>query len=73
VSSVTAPFLASALPAKDEPVVKVMLESATIVPGSELPVPIVAELPTCQATPQLDALFIRITEEPLAVVNVLPI
>jgi len=33
-------------------------------PTSEVPVPKVAELPTCQATPQLEALLIKRTEEP---------
>jgi hypothetical protein len=42
-------------------------------PRSDVPVPKVAELPTCQATPQLEALLERSTEEPLAVVSVVPI
>jgi hypothetical protein len=50
-----------------------MLVSAAILPTNEVLVPRVAELPTCQKTPQLDALLIRRTDELLAVVSVLPI
>ena len=73
LSSVTAPFRAKALPVKLAPVFRVMLVSATMLPASAVPVPRVAELPTCQNTPQLDALLIRSTDEALAVVSVLPI
>ena len=38
-----------------------------------MPVPRVAELPTCQNTPQLDPPLIKSTDEALAVVSVLPI
>lgn len=73
MSNVTAPFRANALPVMFAAVFRVMLESATMVPASEVPVPSVAEVPTCQATPQLDPLLIRTTDAPLAVVRVLPI
>jgi hypothetical protein len=48
VSSVTAPFRASSLPEVLAPVVNVMLVSARMSPANEVPVPSVAELPTCQ-------------------------
>src|SRR5207237_1155797 len=73
VSSVTAPLIAKALPEIPAPVFKVMLVSAMMLPANAVPVPKVAELPTCQNTPQLDALLINLTEELLAVVRVLPI
>jgi hypothetical protein len=72
-SSVTAPFRARTLPVTLAPVFRVMLVSATMLPASAVPVPRVAELPTCQKTPQLDALLIKRTDEALAVVSVLPI
>ena len=72
LSSVTAPLRARALPDKLAPVVRVMLVSATMLPGREEPVPKVAELLTCQNTPQPGAPLMRRTEEPLAVVSVLP-
>ena len=50
VSSVTAPLRARARPCMVAPVVRVMLVSAMIVPTNVEPVPIVAELPTCQKT-----------------------
>ena len=48
VSSVTAPFRASALPFSVAPVVSVMSESASMLPLKVELVPSVAELPTCQ-------------------------
>jgi hypothetical protein len=48
VSKVTAPFRASALPFSVVPVVRVMSESARILPLKVEFVPNVAELPTCQ-------------------------
>jgi len=52
-----------------------MLVSATMFPDSAVPVPRVAELPTCQKTPlQFDApLLITTTDEALAVVSMLTI
>jgi hypothetical protein len=50
-----------------------MLVSARILPVKLLPVPSVAELPTCQNTLQPCAPLIRFTTEPLAVVNALPV
>jgi len=47
VSSVTAPLRASALPLVFAPVVSVMLVRARMSPAKDVPVPIVAELPTC--------------------------
>ena len=52
VSRVTAPFLASARPRRSAPVFIVMLVSAITVPTKLVPVPRVAELPTCQYTLQ---------------------
>jgi hypothetical protein len=48
LSIVTAPFLASARPDRLAPVPKLMLVSATMLPLKAVPVPSVAELPTCQ-------------------------
>ena len=76
VSSVTAPFRARALPSKIvAPVVMVMLVSARICPSNAVPVPSVAELPTCQNTshPGIAPPLIVTTDELLAVVSVLPI
>jgi hypothetical protein len=56
-SSVTAPFRAKTLPFTLAPVFRAILVSATMLPGSELPVPKVAELPTCQDIPQFEALL----------------
>jgi hypothetical protein len=53
VSRVTAPFCASALPNRVAFVVSVTLARARIFPIKVEPVPIVAELPTCQNTLQL--------------------
>jgi hypothetical protein len=49
-SSVTAPVSARALPDRLAAVLRVMLASAIIVPMNAVPVPRVAELPTCQNT-----------------------
>src|SRR5581483_5375157 len=72
-SIVTAPFCASARPERLAPVVSVMLVSARMVPTKVVPVPRVAELPTCQKTLQpLPPLMTR-TDAFDAVVSVLPI
>src|SRR4051794_15100230 len=75
VSSVTAPLRANALPLVFAPVVSVMLVRARMSPTNDVPVPSVAELPTCQYTllQLLPPLLITVTEELLAVVSVLPI
>ena len=74
VSSVTAPFLARAEPhVMEAPVVRVMLVSARIFPANTVPVPKVAELPTCQKTFLSTRPLVKITAELLAVVSVLPI
>ena len=74
VSMVTAPFAARALPQPIvAPVFRVMLVSARIFPTKSVPVPRVAELPTCQYTLQLSAPLITLTDELLGVVIVLPI
>jgi hypothetical protein len=73
VSSVTAPFLASARPMMFAPVFKVMLVSATRLPMNDVVVPSVAELPICQATPHGLPPLIKRTDDELAVVNVLPV
>ena len=75
VSSVTAPLRASALPEVFAPVVSVMLVRARMSPTNEVPVPRVAELPTCQNAllQLLPPLLMTVTDEPLAVVSVLPI
>src|SRR5947209_13542134 len=73
LSSVTAPLIARTLPDTLAPVFRVMLVSATMLPSSEVPVPRVAELPTCQNTPQFDPPLIKSTDAALAVVSVLPI
>lgn len=72
-SSVTAPFCARALPESVAFVVSVMLVKARIFPTKVVPVPRVAELPTCQNTLQAEAPLIRSTFALLAVINVLPI
>src|ERR1017187_8318806 len=79
LSNVTAPFLAKALPQPMvAPVFRVMLLSARIFPRNAVVVPRVAELPTCQnmfgSVLGLPVrLLIKITDELLAVVSVLPI
>ena len=52
VSKVTAPFRANARPSIVAPVVTVIEVKAMIVPLNAEPVPIVAELPSCQKTLQ---------------------
>jgi hypothetical protein len=71
-SMVTAPFCARALPDKVALVVKVMLARARILPTKLVPVPMVAELPTCHETLHADAPLISNTEALLAVMRVLP-
>ena len=73
VSIVTAPFRARALPDILAPVFRVMLSRARILPRNAVPVPRVAELPTCQNTLQPEPLLIMTTDESLAVVSVVPI
>ena len=73
LSSVTAPFRARVRPVTRTPVVTVMLASARMFPENDVPVPSVAELPTCQKTLSADAPLITTTDEALAVVSVLPI
>src|ERR1700758_3083275 len=73
VSNVTAPFRAAALPDNVAPLVRVMPVRARMLPAKFDVVPIVAELPTCQKTLQLDPPFVKRTLELLAVVSVLPI
>ena len=78
VSIVTAPVCAKALPFRMVAVVlRVMLVSARIFPSNEVLVPSVAELPTSQNTPSsappCEPKLITETDEPLAVVRVLPI
>jgi len=70
-SNVTAPLRARVLPLTLAPVFRVMLVSARILPSNIVPVPSVAELPTCQNTLQVSPL-IRRTDALLAVVSVLP-
>src|SRR6476469_5421758 len=72
VSRVTAPVLASARPMMFAPVVAVMLVSARMLPANEVAVPSVAELPTCQNTLHWLPLLLITTDDPLAVVSVLP-
>src|SRR5437763_15361896 len=74
-SRVTAPLRARARPDNPAPVVMVMLVSARMFPRNPLPVPRVAELPTTQFRfgGQGLLVLIRTTDEPLAVVSVLPI
>ena len=74
VSSVTAPVRAKARPGMIVAVVfNVILASARILPWKAVVVPKVAELPTCHQTLQPVPLFMVVTDEPLAVVSVLPI
>jgi len=64
---------ASARPVTRAPVVSVMLVNTRIFPANEVVVPTVAELPTCQNTLHGEPPLITATDEPLAVVSVLPI
>jgi len=70
-SSVTAPVSASALPVEVALVSKVILARAITVPIKFVPVPRVAELPTCQKTPHGCAPLTSATEASLAVMRVL--
>ena len=72
VSNVTAPFRASALPFSVAPLVNVMEARAITFPVIVVPVPSVAELPTCQKTFLAWAPPMRLTL-PAAVVSVDPI
>src|SRR5580658_402233 len=71
-SSVTSPLRASALPNNLASVSRPMLVSAIIVPTKSVPVPRVAELPTCQKTSHRCAPLMSATEALLAVIRVLP-
>src|SRR5512135_1967854 len=73
VSSVTAPFRARARPPTLAPVFSVMLVRARMLPLNAVPVPSVAELPTCQNALQFEPPLLKVTTELLAVVSVLPI
>jgi hypothetical protein len=73
VSNVTAPFRARALPDTLAPVVREMLVKARILPTNTVPVPMVAELPTCQNTLQSTPPLVIWTDELLAVVSVLTV
>ena len=73
VSSVTAPLRASSLPATNAPVFVVMEVRAKMFPMKLVPVPRVAELPTCQKIFADWAPFIAVTAALLAVVRVEPI
>ena len=73
VSIVTAPFRARALPDTLAPVVRAMLVRARILPTNTVPVPMVAELPTCQNTLQPVLPLVTRTDELLAVMSVLTI
>ena len=70
-SSVTAPVSASALPDDLALVSRVTLARAITVPMKLVPVPRVAELPTCQKTLQRCASLISTTDASLAVMSVL--
>jgi len=73
VFNVVAPLSANARPETLVPVFSAMLVNARMFPTNRVPVPSVAELPTCQYTLQGEAPLIRSTEALLAVVSVLPI
>jgi hypothetical protein len=73
VSRVTAPFLASTRPATVVPVCTDAEVSARMLPTNVVPVPRVAELPTCQNTLHAWAPLIRLTVLFDAVVRVDPI
>ena len=70
--AVTAPLRAMVRPLTLVPVVIVTLVNAMTVPRKFVPVPNVAELPTCQNTLQLCAPLTKFTLAPLAVVSALP-
>jgi hypothetical protein len=69
-SRVTAPLRASARPVMVSPVCTVMEVRARILPWKAEPVPMVAELPTCQKTLQAWAPLVRTTELPESVRSV---
>ncbi len=69
-SRVTAPLRASARPVMVSPVCTVIEVRARMVPWKAEPVPIVAELPTCQKTLQAWAPLVRTTELPESVRSV---
>jgi hypothetical protein len=71
VSNVTAPLSANTLPATVALVVNVIDVKAKMFPTKAEPVPIVAELPTCQNTLQAWAPLVRFTTLLDAVVSVL--
>lgn len=70
LSNVTAAFRANARPWTVTPVVTVIDACARMFPANTDPVPRVAELPTCQMTPQFRAPLINCTLLPVADVNV---
>src|SRR3984957_5123788 len=72
LSRVTAPLLASMLPAIVSPVVTVIEARARMLPAKVEPVPSVAELPTCQKTLQAWAPLMRLMALAEAVVRVEP-
>ena len=72
VSRVTSPFLAIARPMRLAPVCMLMSVSAITVPTNVVPVPSVAELPTCQYTWQGLAPRMSATVLLLAVMRVDP-
>ncbi len=72
-SIVTAPFKANALPSTVAPVFNVMEVSAMMVPAKSVPVPNVAELPTCQKMLQASAPLISEMELFEAVSRVEPV
>ena len=69
-SRVTAPLRASARPVMVSPVCTVIEVRARILPWKAEPVPMVAELPTCQKTLQAWAPLVRTTELPESVRSV---
>jgi len=76
VSIVTAPVSATTRPDTLTLAVTVMLTVARMVPANEVPVPSVAEVPTCQKTfdpPHSVPASSTTTAESLAVVSVVPI
>ena len=73
VSIVTVAFRARNLPSTLALVFAVMLARARTFPTRAVPVPIVAELPTCHHTPQAVAPLVSVIDELLAVVSELPI
>jgi hypothetical protein len=72
LSIVTAPFRARTLPETVVLVKRLMLVSARIFPTKVVPVPSVAELPTCQKSLHCCPPLMRSTDELLPVISVLP-